>query len=113
MWTVGASILRYSLYKPTYIIQLEDKIAVENFQYTGITNSSFGEGLGPILLDNVNCLGMESTILECQYDTRTYDCSHYQDAGIECLPCKLGIIYLKLNHGSSCVMLLCMLLEIV
>ena len=64
------------------------KLELNIFQYTGITNSSFGAGLGPILLDNVDCLGVESTILECQYDTQTYDCSHYQDAGVVCLPCK-------------------------
>ena len=48
--------------------------------------------MGPILLDNVECQGVESTILECLYDTRTYDCFHYQDASVVCVPCELDTI---------------------
>lgn len=56
--------------------------------HTGITTQFFGVGQGPILLDNVNCLGVESSILECSYDSHTSDCTHYQDAGVVCIPCK-------------------------
>ena len=48
--------------------------------------------MGPILLDNVKCQGVESTILDCLYDTRTYDCFHYQDASVVCVPCELNTI---------------------
>ena len=56
--------------------------------FPGITDRFYGEGEGPILLDNVECLGVESTVLECLYDTHTSDCSHSQDAGAVCLPCE-------------------------
>ena len=57
-------------------------------RYSGITDRFYGEGDGPILLDNVECLGVESTILECLYDSHTADCNHSQDAGVVCLPCE-------------------------
>ncbi|KAJ8045813.1 Deleted in malignant brain tumors 1 protein [Holothuria leucospilota] len=45
----------------------------------------FGEGDGNILLDNVKCIGHESSLLECQrnivYD---HDCSPWEDAGVVC-----------------------------
>lgn len=58
----------------------------------GVTDSFYGEGKGPILLDNVECLGVESTVLECVYDTHTADCSHSQDAGVICHPCKFKVM---------------------
>ena len=49
----------------------------------------YGEGSGPILLDNVRCVGVERSILECYYDRHTADCSHSQDVGVVCHTCKL------------------------
>ena len=60
------------------------------YVFTGITTNFYGAGQGPILLDNVECLGVESTILECPYDTHTSDCSHNQDTGVVCLLCELN-----------------------
>ena len=41
---------------------------------------------GPILLDNVGCLGTESSLLECSHlGIGVYpNCSHYEDAGVHC-----------------------------
>ena len=49
----------------------------------------YGEGKGPILLDNVRCVGVENSILECYYDRHTADCSHSQDVGVVCHTRKL------------------------
>lgn len=43
----------------------------------------YGLGEGPIQLDNVGCIGTESSILECSY-TADHDCTHFEDAGIRC-----------------------------
>ncbi|XP_043944468.1 deleted in malignant brain tumors 1 protein-like [Protopterus annectens] len=45
----------------------------------------FGMGSGPITLDNVQCRGNESNILECSANPLLqHDCSHIEDAGVTC-----------------------------
>ena len=49
--------------------------------------SHFGYGMGPIILDSVNCVGNESRITQCPHlgvgVTASY-CYHYYDVGVEC-----------------------------
>ena len=54
----------------------------------------FGEGAGTIELDDVNCYGTESTLLDCTHSTiGNSDCGHYEDASVECQSsCKLTIV---------------------
>ena len=51
---------------------------------TAFSNAYFGQGILPILLDDVSCLGSESQLLDCSYDSNTADCSHSEDAGVSC-----------------------------
>ena len=44
----------------------------------------FGLGSGPIHLDDVRCTGSEAALVNCSYDPITTDCSHYEDAGVQC-----------------------------
>ncbi|MEE6488461.1 hypothetical protein FKM82_015234 [Ascaphus truei] len=45
----------------------------------------FGEGQGPIHLDNVECSGTESTLAECmKQDSGIHNCWHSEDAGVIC-----------------------------
>ena len=46
----------------------------------------FGQGSGPIWLDNVICIGNESTLASCSHlgVNITRSCSHYEDAGVRC-----------------------------
>ena len=47
--------------------------------------AAYGEGSGPILLDDVNCLGSESTIWQCTAQpVGTHNCAHGEDAGVSC-----------------------------
>ena len=50
----------------------------------------FGEGAGKILLDNVRCVGTETSLDQCQHSGwETHDCSHDKDAGVTCGRCKI------------------------
>lgn len=45
----------------------------------------FGKGEGVIWLDDVNCVGNESSLLHCEHlDFGDSDCGHYEDAGVVC-----------------------------
>ena len=47
--------------------------------------AAYGEGTGPILLDNVNCYGSESSIWQCPANAvGSHDCTHGEDAGVSC-----------------------------
>ena len=48
--------------------------------------SSFGEGSGSILLDNLVCEGDESSLLDCASDVAIGEsnCQHSEDAGVRC-----------------------------
>ena len=51
---------------------------------TAISNAFYGQGSGPIHLDDVACSGSETNILQCTYDSVTSDCGHSEDAGVQC-----------------------------
>ena len=44
----------------------------------------FGRGQGPIFLDDMRCTGLEPNISSCRADIFTFDCSHFEDAGVIC-----------------------------
>ena len=63
--------------------------------FTGFTN-----GVGQIWLDNVQCVGTETRLIDCPYlsPIGTHNCAHFEDAGVRCtttsehnyVPCHIG-----------------------
>lgn len=47
--------------------------------------AAFGQGLGPIWLDEVTCAGTEAALSLCQARSwGSHNCNHREDAGVEC-----------------------------
>lgn len=48
-----------------------------------VSSAFFGQGTGPIFLDEVLCVGTENGLLDCP-NMRQNDCRHSEDAGVRC-----------------------------
>ena len=51
---------------------------------TALVRAFFEQGTVPILLDDLDCIGTETNILQCPLSTLTGACSHAEDASVQC-----------------------------
>ncbi|NXG39680.1 DMBT1 protein, partial [Dromaius novaehollandiae] len=64
-------------------------------------SAHFGEGSGPIWLDNVQCSGREAALSECQARPwGIHNCIHGEDAGVVCTATEVSS-ELRLENGPS------------
>ncbi|CAK7315773.1 PRSS12 [Vulpes lagopus] len=61
----------------------------------------FGEGSGPVMLDEVRCTGNELSIEQCPKSAwGEHNCDHKEDAGVSCTPLSDGVIRLRGGKGN-------------
>ena len=71
---------------------------------TAFTDMRFGQGSGPIFVDNAACFGDELRLTSCTYDSHTSDCTHAEDAGLRCSGrCKLCVCKIDYLMMLNCV----------
>ncbi|XP_077162934.1 lysyl oxidase homolog 2 [Paroedura picta] len=67
-----------------------------------ISGARLGQGMGPIHLNAVQCLGNEKSITDCKFSTDTQRCSHEEDASVRCNIPAMGFQnQIRLTGGSS------------
>ena len=72
----------------TYLINrshLEgDHFTFTSTDATALAHADFGQGTGPIFLDNVQCAGTEDRLVHCPYDQNAVNCLNFTDASVHC-----------------------------
>ena len=49
------------------------------------TGAYYGQGSGAIILDDIDCTGLEDKLTDCRHNgIGVHDCTHYEDAGVVC-----------------------------
>ena len=73
-----------------------------------IARAHFGQGTGPIYLDNLECTGMESRLVQCTHQgVGSHNCGHLEDAGVFCQR-EILRIYLQANF-LTCELSCCLI----
>ena len=77
-----------------------DKISI-TLAPIALTEATYGQGQGPILLDNVQCNGDESSLQECPHlGVGNHNCGHHEDASVIC---SSGRVYQNYwGHVDTC-----------
>ena len=71
-------------YSDAYVVCRQ--LGFGSYSGTAYSSAYFGQGSGPILLDNVTCTGSESTLNNCGHlgVGVIRSCTHSEDAGVRC-----------------------------
>ncbi|KAL3870551.1 hypothetical protein ACJMK2_038604 [Sinanodonta woodiana] len=67
-----------------------------------VSLAGYGNGSGPILMDDVKCIGTEATMAACQFAGWTINnCNHTDDAAVICQSSATASVPIRLTGGSG------------
>jgi hypothetical protein len=72
-----------------FVVKFFAKCLLLNYSSSGtpVINAGFGQGIGFIWLDDVNCVGTEASIADCPHEViGDENCYHDDDVGVICVP---------------------------
>ena len=53
----------------------------------GLRFAAYGQGTGPIWIDDVQCTGTETRLVDCPRTAfGVHNCNHFEDASVRCQP---------------------------
>ena len=88
-WSVG-SLVSLHLVKTKHSLSYFFYLCFSTIPCAGSTarfGAAYGPGSGPILLDDVSCIGLELRLVDCAHPRfEVHNCNHNEDAGVVCLP---------------------------
>ena len=61
------------------------------------TNAFYGQGSGPINIDDPGCTGSERRLIDCPFSP-IHNCAHSEDAGVDC------VARSKISQFTACTM---------
>ena len=85
------------------VIQFMFVICLSLSAAVAVSAAFFGQGTGPIFLDELQCIGTENGLLACP-NTMMHDCTHSEDAGVRCQgnrKCKIRLLGMQDNSTPS------------
>ncbi len=66
--------------------------------------SQFGQGTGPIHLDNLMCVGNETRLIDCPHNgVGIENCFHFEDAGVICQGGRRGVKHIHILKNLTWV----------
>ena len=77
------------------------------------SNALFGQGSGPIFLDDLACTSLETRLIDCTHGgIEVTNCVHSSDAGVRCIAAGnlLAITLPKMNDCHSVIMYIMLIL---
>ena len=64
-----------------------------------LTKAQYGEGYGPVYLDELNCNGTESSIMQCGHSgVANANCHHAEDASVICKGKHMSSWYISTSY---------------
>ena len=51
-----------------------------------VDRAGYGQGTGPIVLDDIACSANDNQLIDCSSNEGTFNCDHRSDAGVICVP---------------------------
>ena len=84
-WSADSSTILPQVKTDLLFLLWRLKCIIVPIDATAYSNARFGQGSGPIYLDNVQCAGTEAMLGDCRANAiGSHNCVHREDAGVGC-----------------------------